>query len=362
MASNPIRALLAFAAWLPATAAMAALAPPRTDFPPDPAAAAASAAASTHPVSPVTVEATKPAEMERQAYRFVESYAATTERLDQLARWDGPICVSVKGLQPDAAAPIQARVEAMAASLGISVLPAGCAHNIEIVVTDKPQAFMDKVAAEHEQLLGYRHRSERNRLKTVTHPIQAWYVTGTGGAGGNPVGMTFANIGTALSVPNAIPAPSTHGLSMQAPRSAVDDEDGGRGPTGCADAPAFTSCLASVFLHVIVVVDINRVQNISLNAIADYVALLSLSQPKSFDACYSLPSVMDLFAKSCGPGRDGAGGLTRADSAYLTALYKVDPEKKKMGQEADMASLMAGSLIKADAADRTAVEGATAQR
>ena len=36
-----------------------------------------------------------------------------------------------------------------------------------------------------------------------------------------------------------------------------------------------------------------------------------------------LPSVVDLFSKGC-PGDSGMDGLTRADVAYLTALYRMD--------------------------------------
>jgi len=56
--------------------------------------------------------------------------------------------------------------------------------------------------------------------------------------------------------------------------------------------------------------------------IADYVAMLALSQPGSSGHCQFLPSITDLFA--C-PGRAAPGGLTPADAAYLTALYAEPP-------------------------------------
>ncbi len=228
----------------------------------------------------------------------------------------------------------------MANDLGVGSLRAGCKPNVQIVFTDRPQALLDHVAAKDEHLLGYYHRSGRDGLKTVTHPIQAWYVTATGGDGGNVVGMNFA-AGTSVS------ARRPHGAQ-------IDDEDNsGWGPTGCGDKSKFTACLTSEFANVLVVVDAGKVQDASLGPVADYVAMLAMARPESLDSCHQLPSVIELFAQGC-PARAGRNGLTRADVAYLTGLYKTDLQARKAAQQTDIADRMADLLLKADAPGRLA--------
>jgi hypothetical protein len=133
-----------------------------------------------------------------------------------------------------------------------------------------------------------------------------------------------------------------------------DDEDHDRGITGCADS-RFSICLSSEFQHVLVIVDTNRVKDLPTGVLADYVTMLSLSQPKSLDGCNVLPSVVDLFSKACADV--AMDGLTRTDVAYLTALYKTDLEARKAGQQTDIAGRMADMLLKARVADRKAIWG-----
>jgi hypothetical protein len=77
--------------------------------------------------------------------------------------------------------------------------------------------------------------------------------------------------------------------------------------------------------------------------------MLALTESKSLDGCYVLPSVIDRFAKSPCPGRDPPEGLTSADTAYLTALYSADLAAKKGAAQFDVAGRMAQTLIKTDA-------------
>ena len=351
MASLRICALLAGAVGLFATTAMATQEPPKVVMKPVPPADAPPIV-----VAPVIVEATKPAELKRQTYNFVQTYAATTVNLDQVARWTQPICVTVQGLPPGAGGEVKARVEEVAAALKVGALGAGCPPNLQIVFTDQPQAFMDKVAVEHERLLGYWHHRDRDKLKTVTRPVEARYVTGTGGAGGNVVGMTFVMKG----VHGWTSGPTKPGTFGRMPHGfQYDDEDNSwYGPSGCGDNPHFTACLTSEFQDVLVVVDTKRMKDYGPGLIADYVVMVSLAQPKSLDGCNVLPSVIDLFAQGC--PNFGMEGLTRADVAYLTALYKTNLEGRKAAQQTDIAEKMADMLLKANAAEQLATFGGAA--
>lgn len=334
--------LLACAAWLPATVALATGEPPKVVMKPAPAAGAPTAA-------PVVVEATTPAELRRQTYAFVDTFGTATQKLDQYARWNSPVCVTVQGLPDNQASQVKARVEEVARGVGVRVAGRGCGPNIEIKFSNQPQPFLDQVAATHEDMLGYWHRRDRDSLKAMTRPIQAWYRTATVGAGGT-AGATFAFIDQ-----GGVPTGAGAGTAgTQATGEVIDDPDD-RAPTGCGDS-RFRSCLRSVLNHVLIMVDTNAVQGADTGLVADYVAMLAMAQLRSLDGCNGLKSVIDIYASGCA-GRPPSDGLTRADVAYLTSLYKADPEARRAAQQTDIASRMADMLLKANASDKLAKGG-----
>jgi hypothetical protein len=245
----------------------------------------------------------EPADVFAQASSFVRSYAASTPQW-LIAHWARPICVRVVGLTPDQAAAVKARVEAVAKAAEVGLhpslslgaffsAPAGCRKsNVEIGFTTDPQRMLDDVVARDRWLLED-ETSGASPARTVTHPIQAWY-------------MTY---------------------------SARDRVCGGI----CASPDAQPRGLDNVM----VIVDLRRTGTIRLGLISDYVAMLALSQPRSLDRCNVLPSVTDLFA--C-PGRGAPDGLTRADAAFLKALYENNTEFSAEGEPSVIGERMAHIL------------------
>ena len=335
--------LLAFAASFAASAALATQEPPKVVMKP-------AAPEGTPTVAPLAVEATEPVELKKQTYSFVDTFSAATPRLGQYARWTDPVCVTVQGLSPDQEGQIKARVEEVAKGVGVRVLGKGCRANIEVKFSAQPQGFLDQVAASHEDMLGYWHRRDRDTLKTMTHPIQAWYRTATVGAGGT-TGSAFTYIEGGGGGATPVPAGT---VGEQATGEIIDDPDE-RAPTGCGNS-RFSSCLKSVFDHVLIMVDTNAVQSAPAGLVGDYVAMLAMAQPQSLDGCNALKSVIDIYARGCA-GRDPPNGLTRADVAFLTSLYKTDLEAKKLSQETDISNRMSDMLLKANATDRLATWG-----
>jgi hypothetical protein len=274
-----------------------------------------------------------------EARAFTRAYAAPTSELNQIARWRDPLCVQVFGLAPEVAARIKARVENVGDAVGLEADKPGCKANVEIVFTPKPQALMDGVARKRETLLGYFHRQDRAKLKTVTRPVQAWYVTSSAGGAGNTPGAAFAFYETTGGIPL---------IPIQRFRDVIDDPSV-IGPTGCGDSPHFTVCLRALIKNVLIVADSGRLQGRDASLLADYISMLALSQPRSLDGCSGLPSVIDLFAPSSCEGRAVPDGFTPADAAYLTALYASDPEARLAFEQGDIAGRMAKILINAGA-------------
>jgi hypothetical protein len=73
---------------------------------------------------------------------------------------------------------------------------------------------------------------------------------------------------------------------------------------------------------VIIVADLSNLQNYEMGALADYIAMLALSQPKSFDQCWEVPSITVLLSKDCESSRKTAT-LSDNDAAFLYGLYKM---------------------------------------
>ena len=290
-------------------------------------------------ISSVTVTAAPPPKtIEKQAHAFVQSYAAAQHpELDQIARWYDPVCVQVVGLpSDDEAAKIKARIESVARALNTPAPRAKCTANVEIVFTPYPQATMDAVARRREYFLGYFHVHNRDRLKAVTHPIQSWYVTATRGRASGSVALTF----------------SMFSGSNQRQTEVIDDPNN-QMPNGCGDSRLTTSCLQSGLHNIFIVADSKALEGQDLGLVADYMAMLALSQPRSLDGCNALPSVIDAFAKPACAGRDPPDGLTPADAAYLTALYDADLMAKRKIEQTEIAGRMARILANSSAGGKS---------
>ena len=318
-------------------------------------------------VSPVTVEAPVKASDLARSRSFIDSYASPTAKLDRYARWAAPPCVAVSGLAPAQAASVKARIEEIARSAGLTVGAPGCRANVEIEFTAQPQALVDQIVAKSPQVLGFQPGLDPAALKTVSRPIQAWYMTASRG-GVNALAKSSAMAGAPRpSLP--APDPGTSTLARHAPPSAAawaqtnsvlnslggatpgsvlstpESLDGPGRSSGAGCEPRAPTC-QSVFWNVLVVADVGKVQDHSVQSLTDYVAMLALSQPRSLDGCMALASIIDLLAPEPCPGRDAPDGLTAADSAFLTALYASDPMANKALQQSAMSARMAGDLAK----------------
>jgi hypothetical protein len=238
--------------------------------------------------------------------RFVETHSATS-RIDQLSRWAAPLCPQTGGLSAPFDAYVTARVKAVAASVGAPMdkhpnrsFP--CKTNLLIVFTTTPQTLMDDVRKHHPQMLGFHYAAQAQRLATVSHPIQAWYMTGTAPEGGNVE---------------------------------IDDEFH-RLPTGSAGS-RLTSRISSQFMGVLVVIDASKIVGHQIGAIADSAAMLSLAHAIQAKGCSELPTILDFLNPDC-PAAADPPGLTSYDVAYLKGLYSTNPEQYLAAQRSEIGS------------------------
>jgi hypothetical protein len=266
------------------------------------------------------------------AMRFVESHAAVNPAIHQMSRWRVGLCPSVTGLTPAANAFVVGRVEEVARSVGERArgVDQKCEVNVEIVFTSEPQQLVDHIAKTFPVLLG----SSRSVGDTAfSRPIQPWYLTGTTSTAGFKPPIEGADLLLRLSDAES--------------KSSVEkvDPDYGSGdqPSGLTGS-YFTKGLTSELRHVLLIVDRGKVATLSVRAIADYVAMLSLTRMGSLDTCSELPSIIDLLSSGCGE-REKPTSLTDADEAYLKALYSSNREANLNLEQADMRDRMTKTIL-----------------
>jgi hypothetical protein len=298
----------------------------------------ASTAPAAAPLESVTVTATKPSDAAIES--FIATRAAPTRMTGKMARWKTGICPQALGLGADFAKYITQRIRDIAKAVGAPVNddPA-CKPNIEVAFTTTPQALLDNVRKNQPVLLGYHDtQAQADSLATMTHPVQSWYTTATEDVRGNPIVDSGNSGGLTLTVVPA-PIPSPGGLAAQAGFQTMTM------PYANARAVSGTRLgdgLSSDLFNVLVVAEPAKLMDYDMRSLADYAAMLALSQPASLDSCQELPSISNLLAPKCSAA---ANRITDGDLAYLRALYKMTASATLAVQRDEMRYQMKKTLV-----------------
>jgi hypothetical protein len=214
------------------------------------------------------------------------------------------------GLAPQVDAWVSRWIVARAARVGAAIPKrGGCRPNIEIVFTSDPQGVLDFVAKKRDAYLGYHYVAQTKAFSTVTRPVEARYLTATRSVAG---GESFDIAGG--SSPSASSFVGDGSLDIA----------GGSSPSGCAGS-SFTRCISSHFVNVLIVVDGKALNGRKVAPVADYIAMLALSQARSLEGCGALPSILDLLSSKCGD-QSAPDAWTGGDTAYLRGLYSANLE------------------------------------
>jgi hypothetical protein len=264
--------------------------------------------------------------------QFIDVHAAKNRKTGQYMREARPICPVTLGLPPAFNAFVTARVRAVAVQVGAKTAdPATCVPNVEILFTSEPEAVVKSLAQRtNGVILGTHYVHEAQRLMTITHPIQGWYVTGS-----RYDESSIAPVSTVDRQGNSKPADDK--------QPAVDDAYW-NAPERTLLGSKIPMRRVSAIANVLIVADATKVAGEEIGPIADYIAMLSLSQPNSLDACNAFPSILDLMASGC-DGHAKPKALTGSDMAYLKGLYADDLGAVNVSTQKDnIASGMKGNL------------------
>ena len=256
---------------------------------------------------------------------FVDNFATPTRMTGKIARWEDGVCPRTVGQRPAIAKIVTQRVKDLAAFVGAPVNDSpSCTPNIEIVFTSSPQDLLKNVRARDADFLGFAESSaERDRLATVTRPIQAWYTTQTRDLHG------LNRIDSAMRPGEGVALPCF---------TCTGRSSGSSGPTEYLPGAAYANVtgnrvndgVRSAFYHILIVADPSKLQDHGIGALADYIALLALTQIASLDSCQLLPSIENMLAQGC---ETKTQMLTVNDVAYLRGLYKMSADRRLLATQ-----------------------------
>jgi hypothetical protein len=252
------------------------------------------------------------------AHDFVKSFAAPTVLRDGIARWHVAICPDFEGLAPQYVAVMEARFWTIADEAGAPVKAKGCQPNLSVVFTPQPQDYLDAIHEKNMDVVGYHGTTK------VSHPIQAWYVTGIQ----DNRGQVFRDQDTSmiLDYPMCKGPCAFVASTNTAPLSSVG---------GWRDRPDLSSDL----LYVTIIIDSSKTARNTVGEIADYVAILALSRTEDYDDCQLMPSIANLLSPSC-DDKLKPSQITATDIAYLRGVYKMDAGAKLQIQQNQIAAEM----------------------
>jgi hypothetical protein len=268
--------------------------------------------------------------------KFAKAFFTPTKLAEKIARWESGVCPVTIGQPPGVASLVTDRVKDIAASVGAPVNGnEACTPNIQIVFTTTPQALLDDVRAHDPDYLGYAEGSAaRERLATITRPIQAWYSTETIDLDGRRQVDSSRRLGIEMNNITAFAMPSSMGVNrdpISLPYATYAKVTGNHINNG----------VRSGFNHVLIVVDSSTLAGRGLNPLGDYIAMLALTQLRSLDVCQQLPSIVNMMAPNCNQAMEG---MTTADLAYLRGLYTMDADKDLLRQQNEVADRMQEAL------------------
>lgn len=282
-----------------------------------PIAAAEAPSGGAAPADAVVVASTPrmpAADVATAAPSFVDARTKLTP-ISQVPRWRAAICPQTQGLPPGYNEFISARIRAIAARAGAATdADKACKANIQVIFTDDPQKTATEVAEHARWLFGAWHATSAMHKVKFTRPIQAWYATATLDSTG---------------------------------RQLTDHPDAPVGLAGTNKKVFSGSRLgserSSVFENAIVFADRGKVAGYDVGSIADYIAVLALSDVVPEEKCSSMPSIVDLLSPQCDSAKKPAS-ITDVDLEFLKALYATEPTALGAVERNDIARRMAAGL------------------
>jgi hypothetical protein len=295
--------------------------------------------------APETVESRAAPMTDAVVTSFVKTFAAPSPLTGKIPRWSKPICLKTEGLSRDVSDAVTRRVLDVARMVGAPVQDQPCALNTAVLFDADPQGLLDDLAVNQPELLGPHDPAQTKELSRVRFPVQAWYATETQDDRGaivadnknQPAECGSVDMTTVVADSGAMKGGGFRGDNtlLQNVVRDVQRSCGRRVVTGSRVRDGVASHLSTVT----VVASLDVVKHHDVGAVADYLALVILSQTKAFETCEKMETVANLLVPRCDLN-NRITGLMPGDIAFLKALYKADSGGTLVAQQAAIAGEM----------------------
>ena len=279
-------------------------APPTFAAPAAFAASAAFPASAASPGSPGVHAAPSSDEVSDFVTRITQS-----TRFDRasVARWRGPICLSVEGLPESENAFVVQRLSQIATAAGAHVLSDGCgkgAYNFRVLFTLHADQDAKDMYRHHRDLFeeNAANAAQIDRFvdPSTPGPVRVWHNATLFGTDGQPLGQV--DPGDPIE---ALPHLEYTGSRLVSP-----------GVIGLNFAA--------------IIVDGTKTNSAGLAPLTDYIAMVGLADLDLGAELGGDPTILRLFTA---PENARPAGLTAWDRAFLTALYRTDEMPKNLRAE-----------------------------
>lgn len=246
--------------------------------------------------------------VEQLTSQFVREVAAPA-RNRGLARWRDGVCVGVVNLKVETAQYIVDRVSTVAEDIGLKPGAPGCQPGILVIATPDATGFTTQFVAQRPRIfrvggsgmdLG---SSGLRKFTSVDRPVRWWNVSipVDGDTGRRAIRLP----GDTNSAGEPTAPVINRGAASRLTTQIVDDSQ-----------------------RAFVIVDIDRIQNVSLEQLADYIAFVSLAQVDLDAETSAYATILNVFDD---PGQTQS--LTDWDKAYLQGLYNTNRTRQNFGAQ-----------------------------
>lgn len=246
----------------------------------------------------VTAPRIPPAEVVRLTKAYVDSVLPTPVE-GQFFRWHDPVCIKYTGLDPAYGPRITGRIARIAETAGVAVDETGCQANVLIVFTPDARKTVDIIASRQPQSLRHLSSSERMELRQGALPVRWWY---------------------GIDTASKRVRPKPPGDDKPVAKTSLPTNTGNVSADAFNQPSLISSNITVAVTGAVIVVDVTRAEGTSLDALADYVAMVMLVPTRIPPQAPGVPSILNLFASR--PTEARPDTLSSWDQSLLTSLYE----------------------------------------
>jgi hypothetical protein len=259
-------------------------------------------------------------ELEPKVFAFVNQITRADSD-EGLAQWSERICPLVSGLARDDSEFILGRVSEIARAAGAPLAGEHCRANLYILVSKEPAELLRAMQRRNPSFT-FGHVAPRviDEFIATPRPVRVWYHTMERTPEGMPlIYMSFPDMNHVGAESN----PRNDSLKHFGPEPGAP----GFKTNPWSKASRLQLNVIWTIYRAFVVVDQTRLQGVSRQQLADYVAMVALAQLNAEARLGDAPTILTLFNQTPQAARPG---MSAWDAAFLKSLYYETQQKSRL--------------------------------